>query len=136
MSEAFDKPGHFLPSHQCQFGFRRFTFEQGAIVLQVGDRFQITFALCHQLLEPGVFTGQFLGALRVVKGLGLAQCGFNLRKAFAESFNVRTQVHLRYSIYERIGAGRVNRKSDVENLVGMAPKKETACSLPEQPAGG
>ena len=48
-----------------------------------------------QFLEPGVFAGQFLRALRVVEGLGIAQGGFDLGKAAAEFFNVRAQIHFR-----------------------------------------
>jgi hypothetical protein len=46
-------------------------------------------ALRHQLLEPGVFAGQFLRALRVVESLGIAQRGLDLGKALAEFFDVR-----------------------------------------------
>ena len=83
----------FVFGHQRKLGIGRFTFEQGAVLLQVGQRFQIIFALRRQLLEPCVFARQFLRALRVVENLRIAQRGFDLGKTAREFFNVRTQVH-------------------------------------------
>jgi hypothetical protein len=48
---------------------------------------------------------------------------------------VRFIYDLRYAIYERTGANRVNRKSHIVNSADMV-KKETACILPGQRAGG
>jgi hypothetical protein len=42
----------------------------------------------------------------------------------------------RSAIYPRIGASRVNHKSQIVNVADIALKKETACILPEQRAGG
>jgi hypothetical protein len=69
----------------------------------------------------------------------VAQGGLNLGKAAAELLNVRrqVQVHLRFAIcdYGRIGANRANRKLYIVNFGDMV-KKETACILPGQRAGG
>ena len=43
-------------------------------------------------------TCEFLRALRVVKSLWIAQQGFDLGKALAEFFDVRAEVHLRFTI--------------------------------------
>jgi hypothetical protein len=42
----------------------------------------------------------------------------------------------RYAIYARIGASRGNPKSHIVNFTDIALKKEIACILPEQRAGG
>ena len=46
---------------------------------------------CSKLASP--MSGQFLGALRVVKSFGIAQSGFDFRKAPRELFDVRNQIH-------------------------------------------
>ena len=92
------EPRNFLPGHLREFGFRRLAFEQRAVLLQVGERFQIIVAVRHQLLEPGVFAGQFLRALRVVENLRIAQRSFDFGKALAEFFDVRTQVHFGFPV--------------------------------------
>ena len=84
------EPGDFLFRHHGQLGFRRLAFQQRAVLFEIGERFQIIFAPRQQFLEPGVFAGQFLCALRVVESLWIAQRGFDFGKAFAEFFDVRS----------------------------------------------
>ena len=45
------------------------------------------------VLEPGVFTGEFLRSLGVVKNLGIAQQRLGFGVAALQVFDVRTEVH-------------------------------------------
>jgi len=64
--------GDLFLGHGGQFRFGRFGLEQFAVFRQLAGRAEKTFALGHQVFEPGVFAGQRLGVLRVVKNLGIA----------------------------------------------------------------
>ena len=67
--------------------------QQGAVLRQVGHGLEVSLALRHQFFQPGVFLPQLLRALRVVERLGIAQGGFDLRKAAGELLDLGTQVH-------------------------------------------
>ena len=101
----FGKPGDFLAGHGGQFGFRLFALEQYAVFLQIGHHFQIRAARRDQVLEAGVFAGEFLGVLRIVEYLGIAQQRFDLRKPLAEPLNMRAQIHDSLRMMNSAGAG-------------------------------
>jgi hypothetical protein len=100
--ECFE-PGDFLLGHLRQFRFGGFAGEQGAILREVGLGFQESIAGGDEVLEPGVFLGKLLGALGVVKNLGIAERGFHLGIAASEFFNVRSKVHRETDLRMTIG---------------------------------
>ena len=64
-----------------EFGLLRLAFEQGAVLFQVGEGFQIIVTVRQQLLEPGVFAGQFLRSLPALSNaFGSAAARLRLRQ--------------------------------------------------------
>ena len=88
------EPGDIFFGHAGQFGIGRLGLEQGAVIEQIGQAFEIGLAVGDQVFEPGVFFGQLLGALRVVKGFGIAQSSFDFGKTAGEFFDLGPKVHL------------------------------------------
>lgn len=87
--------GDFLGGHQRQLGAGGFGCEERPVFRQVGHGLEPSVAGGDQILEPGVFAGQFLGALVVVENLRIAQRGFDFGEAAAEFLDVRLEVHAR-----------------------------------------
>ena len=87
------QPGDFLFRHLGQLRIRRLGLQKRAVLRQVGHDFEVSLSVPHQLFEPGVLLPQLLRPLRIVEGLGIAQGGFDLRKAAGEPLDMGTQVH-------------------------------------------
>ena len=83
------EPGDFFPGHLRQFGLGRLGLQQGAILRKVRGHFPVSVAVPDKFLQPGIFAGQFLGTLRMIERLGIAQGRFHFREAARELFDLR-----------------------------------------------
>ena len=72
-----------------QFGLGRLGLQQGAILRKVRGHLAVSVAVPDKFLQPGVFAGQFLGTLRMIERLGIAQGRFHFREAARELFDLR-----------------------------------------------
>ena len=80
------EPRDFLLRQHGHFRIGRFALEQGAVVGEVRNRFEVTGARRHEFLEPGVFLREFLRALRIGERLRDRSTRLRPRRSGRETF--------------------------------------------------